>query len=239
MTLKLTPIDFIKNKNVLLFDGKPIFALRYECHHSKGYRGWDSIRSDLQKCSDCIDFLKENEKNPSTITWAVTTALIITYGRCFTSTDGNRTQLEQSDIPAEYLETHNRVMAFRNRYIAHASGAGEASYNIFGLYPNKKCKQILTIAAPHYFRLSGIGPENLNDLKSISEYLQKKCKTKMEKCFQEIVKKIHNLNLDELYENFADENLDQNYFPRFTPGEYKLHEFTLHPGTSVTVNVKQ
>ena len=89
-----------------------------------------------------IDFLKENEKNPSTITWAVTTALIITYGRCFTSTDGNRTQLEQSDIPAEYLETHNRVMAFRNRYIAHASGAGEASYNIFGLYPNKKCKQI-------------------------------------------------------------------------------------------------
>lgn len=166
--IELDAVDFTKDSMVFKLDGKPCFAMRYDSIHAKGFVGYKSIEDDLDHCLHCLEYLDaKQEHDPGIDTWACTIAFLITYGRCFTSSDGRRASLATSHIPKDCLESHERVMSLRHRYVAHASGHGEGSVNLVALYPNKRNMKVLSIAPPMLARISGLNGKLRNDIKKV------------------------------------------------------------------------
>lgn len=48
------------------------------------------------------------------------------YGKCFTLAQGRRVKLEESNLPAEFLPAHKKIMEFRHTIAAHS---GEGSWD--------------------------------------------------------------------------------------------------------------
>lgn len=73
-----------------------------------------SIPVEGMSASDLtMEFLLENE--------ALTTALVIAYGRLFARTT-NTTQLDARKIPAEFQAVHEEIIGLRNERYAHHGG---------------------------------------------------------------------------------------------------------------------
>jgi hypothetical protein len=60
-------------------------------------------------------------------------AAVTFYGKCFSEAEGRRLKLEKRVVvPAEFTDTHERVMEFRNNFTAHSDRLGESEFSFVG-----------------------------------------------------------------------------------------------------------
>lgn len=228
--LKLEPIDFSSRPDTFVVDGHGCFVLKYEHKYAKGYFGYKSIEQDLVHCLELLDVLEKNQKdNPSVITFACTTSLIVTYGRCFTSTNGHRATLGKRHVPKKFRNSHNRIMEFRHTYIAHAGGGGEGSANYIALYPNPDHKKVIAIAPPIPMRISGLSKDTRSDIRGVLVHLIQLINKKMQKCYKSLVKDLMNIDIDEFYKHFENLSFDKSHKPEIMAGSHGSYKITITP----------
>ncbi len=112
---------------------------------AKKYIGYDLIFHDLESAKNWINLAcKKIDENRSCrsknklscdifsphlegaeneVIQALFISSVTYYGKCFTSAEGRRIKLEESNLPAEFLPAHKKIMEFRNTIAAH-SGEG-------------------------------------------------------------------------------------------------------------------
>lgn len=210
---------------MIQLDGQNLFALRYECKHASLYAAYDSIKRSLDHCLFSIFYInshrnRQDEKYVDENITAHSTMLITHYGRCFAS---GRAKLEKRNVPKEHLETHDKIMNLRNKYIAHSGGNGEASVNLIALYPNSDDKRIVNISAPILARINYINESFLLDVQNIVHNLIKFVVEKLKTHYEHICSDIKSLEIDELYREFDQYNLKGiECSPKFSPGQYEF-----------------
>lgn len=45
---------------------------------------------------------------------------LVLYGKCYTKAEGRKIKLDSSNLPSEFLPTHDKVIGFRHTIVAHA-----------------------------------------------------------------------------------------------------------------------
>ncbi|MBC7399952.1 MAG: hypothetical protein H7289_08400 [Mucilaginibacter sp.] len=90
---------------------------------TKRYAGYVTMTRDIEQVREAINHLR-NQENPTLIQQSILFFSIVTYGKLFTSNQGNRPMLNFDDIfktsDPKLSEEHNRIMNLRHEYVAHA-----------------------------------------------------------------------------------------------------------------------
>jgi len=218
---KLEAINFSETPETFQVDGENCFVVKYDNLHAKGFAGYRSIENDLTTCIEYLDYLDKNQTdNPNQVTLACTMAMVITYGKCFSSAKKRTAGLKRGHIEKDLRESHDKIITYRNNYVAHASGAGEGNVNYIALYPNAKNKKILITAHPFHWSLSGFALTLRNEIRQIISNLLVHVREKMQKCNEKILEWVAQQDLDAMYEQFEKFNLDKNYMPSIRDGSY-------------------
>lgn len=92
---------------------------------ANAYAGYRLIQKDLENIIETIDYLLNRATSLNHIvSRALTTFIIITYGKCFCKADGRKIKLEKNIIlnlcNSEYEKMlHQNLLILRDQYIAH------------------------------------------------------------------------------------------------------------------------
>lgn len=216
---KLTPIPFKENDNFLTINGTECFAIIFENEHTHRYVGYKLIESDIDFC---MHFLEEKVKHPHSFSLHLSLAITSLYGKIFAKADGRGVKFQRSDIPREFHSIHDRVINYRNNFVAHAGGTYELGITVLGLNPNKNNKKILCVLPPHTVQRDSINPPLTDDLKKILIFLKEESQSRQKRIYELISKSVSDININELYKSF--ENVTGSHpEPIMEPGEYSTH----------------
>jgi hypothetical protein len=119
-------INAIKVKN----DGS-IFDFAAPGYAAKQVTTYQSMRSDLVLCRNCISELFDN-KNNDIVKSSLFYTIIALYGKCFTdATSSKSAKLELSDFKEkkELIPYHNEIMDMRHNFVAHR-GSSEHEFGV-------------------------------------------------------------------------------------------------------------
>lgn len=109
-------VNAIKDKN----DGSTLdFAV--PGYAAKQVTSYQSMRSDLVLCKNCISELFDN-KNSEIVKSSLFYTIIVLYGKCFTDATSSRSaKLELSDFDKkkELIPYHTEIMNMRHNFVAH------------------------------------------------------------------------------------------------------------------------
>lgn len=174
--------------------GKLCVALEIEDHITKQINAYTLIEKDLR---DSLSFLVEIEEfskqeksnNKGIILKALTRAIAITYGKCFTVAGGRKIKLDENIVSEKNRQAHKDIMEMRHQYVAHAGVTEHESCKcVLLLPPAIKFYKGQTVFPGHFTELyQTITPVFLvTDCKSLIEEVQLKVKDKLEKLWGKI-----------------------------------------------------
>ncbi len=157
---------------------------------SRKARSLMSIKSDLGDAHYLIQQLSVMllmHTGDGMIMTALWKAAIITYGKCFTSSDDGQGKLEAKecfkDIPY-FIGAHNSLMSIRNGYIAHR-GDNEFEETVLFVKIDKNHPEETTYAMKS-FRAANSSFPNMVDYLNVIEHLQQFVEKRIKKNLQKI-----------------------------------------------------
>ncbi|MDH5217392.1 MAG: hypothetical protein OEX19_06845 [Gammaproteobacteria bacterium] len=155
-------VDSEKGKSIIkvIEDGEECETFVLEGKVAKRYIGFSLILQDLidiilwlEKAHSCLP-KKEKSADQKTNKYnynssknikdiktlkAYFYSSIITYGKCFSSTEERGIKLEKKNhIEKEYLKYHKRIIEYRNNLVAHAGGVYDSGEVIVVVHPKNK-----------------------------------------------------------------------------------------------------
>lgn len=123
---------------------KPCVVIEIDTGISRRFAAYALIEKDLRDTLSFIDEYhqiedKEIIKGKDILLKALSRAIVITYGKCFTTAEGRRVKLEKNIISEACQAMHEELMNARHEYVAHAgNSAHELCKCVFLLPPEKK-----------------------------------------------------------------------------------------------------
>ncbi len=216
-------VDYDLHPDAFSVDGVNCFCITYKCRYSKAYEGFQSLNIDIKKCLECLESIDKYNKDGSIDTWAFTVALLITYGKCFSSAKDRHVGLSSKHFPPEYIESHKKLLSLRNKYIAHASGEGEYGTNLAALYPNIERQKIVVVAHPFVAKLYGLAPILRSECKKILLALLDHTDRKKSELYKKIVKLVGSQEIGSIYKEFEKFKTIQNHYPDIRQGAFNVN----------------
>ena len=134
------------------------------------------------------DIIIPSDRNKANIIKGLYIALLTTYGKCFTSANGRRLNLNKKMVPQEHRELHFHLMHMRHNYAAHKGlDTVENIKAKLVLVPKKrmdvKPKIFMELTQP-----DSMFPSNSDDLYNLVRSLQSKLIDQSQKIEEKIFK---------------------------------------------------
>ena len=137
--------------------GDECFVFEINTPQVKQLCGYVLIEKDLR---DTIDFTDElirillDDPVNKILVKALTRAIVITYGKCFASTTGRKTQLGTKEVPHDLKNYHEELINMRNEYVAHAgTSAHEYCKSVYLIPPEKKYRKGQAVSSASFVEL--------------------------------------------------------------------------------------
>jgi len=94
--------------------------LRISEKHSKSATSLKLIIIDLHTILECLNRIRQTEKQDEIILNSLWNNLIVTYGKIFTKSKNGFTSLVKNQIiKSEYYKIHDQLIDLRNKFVAH------------------------------------------------------------------------------------------------------------------------
>ena len=136
-----------------------------------------SIKNDLTFILESLDFLllSEPNKTPISVLRSMYVSIIVTYGKCFNSSDGNTTLNKKTIFKGnnEQLETHNHLIDIRNNYVAHSAKNFLSTTEVYYCLPKGESKGVKSIESIYSYSAS-VDDNNLSEYKAAITYVYEK-----------------------------------------------------------------
>jgi hypothetical protein len=161
-----------------------------------------SIYNDLINSFDAFHCLIENSEHYNEIIKrSLMVNAVITYMRCFTKSEGRKTNLDSKSVlknNEKLKQYHSKIEVFRHQYLAHSGKSNHEEISVVGiLNPDLKNKKVLGIDIETNFT-SNID-SYLNDYLELVEHVITAVKKKIEELNLIVLKEILNEDLEKLY----------------------------------------
>lgn len=186
---------------------KPGITIEINTRLSRHYCAYILIEKDLQDILGFIDILLElintKEEKNNLLIKALSRAIVVTYGKCFTQADGRKIKLDVEIIPKERKIIHNELMNMRHNYVAHAGiSQHEVCRGMYVLPSEGKARKLGTIPCTYFSELRQTLTTQIivhkeamqlikHMLRIVEQTLAKKCSQMQKTC--------DNLDLNKIY----------------------------------------
>lgn len=95
---------------------------------AKRYASYRLISKELSNAFDALSLLKINTIQNDTIKQSLSFFAIVSYGKCFTESEGRKVRLEKSSAlkyaSPQDIQEHDKIMDMRHNYVAHGGVGG-------------------------------------------------------------------------------------------------------------------
>jgi len=197
---------------------------------TRRYAGYVTMNRDIDQIIEAISHLR----NPSNITIIQQSLLffsIVTYGKIFTSNQGNRPTLTFDDIfknsEQKFSDEHDRIMNLRHEYVAHA-GAEYDQCLVIGTIINQG-NLILGIDVNSQLMHVVNMPPKLDDFLSLCNFLKEKVAIKSAKVWSSLQNECSSLPPEEIRKMAITPDKTQLYemveIEKTTPNGAKQYDF--------------
>ncbi|MEC9292494.1 MAG: hypothetical protein VX730_08840 [Pseudomonadota bacterium] len=143
-------------------------------HEENGH----DFSQNFQRSSEIYTDLNLNLK-------AILVATVTFYGKLFTTADGRKVKLEKKMFSGEMLDTHNRLMGFRNHFAAHSGDEGIEWARLAFAISKKKGSFSAPYIGTELFQPSSVHFEDKHF--ELFDFIEKHIDTKREQVMQKVL----------------------------------------------------
>lgn len=115
---------------------------------AKQYAAYSAIASDLEHSVELISLTQNME--PSSTQYSLWMSAIVTYGKCFVTTQGRKIKLEELHVKKfneSAVHFHKEIMELRHNYFAHAGiNTNETEFVFLVLSPEQLGKKVIDVS---------------------------------------------------------------------------------------------
>ena len=168
------------------------------------------IRVDLDCAREFAVLLKDSygsaEKTQPAISDALSIAFLIKYSRPFARSGGVRMRLDDDALKIltdEERRLHFRLLAIRNKYIAHSVNAFEDSQPVARYWEERVQNEGITSIEVVHTRLVGLGPMETDEVIKLTEKLLEYVWSRYNTEKVRLLEIVRQISLDELFRRFG------------------------------------